>query len=44
MIEYDARSLETKYQRLFEASQENRQKAAAVYDRIHAINEYIRVF
>ena len=43
MIEDDARSLETKYQRLFEASQENRQKAAAVYDRIHAINEYIRV-
>ncbi len=42
MVEDDERSLEGQYERLFEASQENRQAASVLYDRIKDINTRIR--
>ncbi len=42
MIEDDEKQLEARYERLFEASQENKQESARVYERIREINEYTR--
>ncbi len=42
MVEDDEKSLESQYERLFEASQENRQAASVLYDRIKEINTRIR--
>lgn len=42
MTEDNERSLESQYERLFEASQENRQSASLLYERIREINNKIR--
>jgi len=42
MADDDQKQLEARYQRLFEASQENKQLSARIYERIREINEYIR--
>lgn len=42
MVEDDERSLEGQYERLFEASQENRQAASVLYEKIKDINNGIR--
>ena len=42
MVEDSERQLRAKYERLFEASQQNKQETARVYERIREINEYIR--
>ena len=42
MAEDDQAQLESRYERLFEASQENKQNSARIYERIRLINEYIR--
>ncbi len=42
MSEDDEKQLEAKYERLFEASQQNKQESARIYERIREINEYVR--
>ncbi len=42
MAEDSENQLEARYERLFEAAQENKQKSGAVYERIREINEYVR--
>ncbi|MBQ2729598.1 MAG: chromosome segregation protein SMC [Clostridia bacterium] len=42
MAEDDERALEAKYDRLFEAYQQNKQESARIYERIREINEYVR--
>ena len=42
MAEDDERQLEAKYERLFDASQQNKQESGKIYDRIREINEYVR--
>ena len=42
MIDDDEKQLEARYERLFEASQKNKQESARIYDRIREINEYTR--
>jgi len=42
MADDDEKQLEAQYERLFEASQENKQLSARIYERIREINEFIR--
>ncbi len=42
MVEDSERQLRAKYDRLFEAAQQNKQESARIYERIREINEYIR--
>ena len=42
MADDDEKALEAQYDRLFEASQENKQRSAQIYERIREINEYVR--